>query len=196
MSQEFKRNPAIRLLAAELNEADYHFKETDEERAPNFLLLPSGGKANRVMVGGTLMELEDTQADDNDSNSYWKALINDGTGEFLTFAGQFQPEAASTFQKIANDDSMPPAFVLIVGKTREYRPEEDGSEVIINIRPERVSVVSEEQRNNWLREATEHTIERLEQNDGEYVRQSEERYGNRVKLLNDDVMSALESLEE
>lgn len=196
MSQEFKRNPAIRLLAAELNEADYHFKETDEERAPNFLLLPSGGKANRVMVGGTLMELEDTKADDNDSNSYWKARINDGTGEFLTFAGQFQPEAASTFQKIANDDSMPPAFVLIVGKTREYRPEEDGSEVIINIQPERVSVVSEEQRNNWLREATENTIERLEQNDGEYVRQSEERYGNRVKLLNDDVMSALESLEE
>lgn len=194
MSQQYQRNPAVRLLAAELNKSDYHFQETDEERAPNFLLLPSGGKANRVMMGGTLMEVENTSGDS--SNPYWKARINDGTGEFLAFAGQYQPEAASVFQQIANDDSMPPAFALMVGKTREYRPEEEESEVIVNLQPNTVSIVDEEERDTWLRDTINSTISRLEQSEGEYVRRAEDRYGNRANLLKDDLLEALENLED
>ncbi len=192
MSQDYVREPAKRVLAAELEEADYHFQEEEGEREPSYLLLPSGGKANRVMMGGTIMEVEDTS---NSNSPFWKARINDGTGEFLAFAGQYEPEAASTLQHINSEPGMPPAFVLIVGKTREYRPEDDESEVIINIRPEQVAIVDEGQRNNWLKEAAAHTLDRLEMSEGDYVRQAEERYGNRVELLKNPVRTALGNLE-
>lgn len=195
MSQEqYQRNPAVRVLASELQKADYHFQEEDQERAPKYLLLPSGGKANRVMMGGTLVGIEDA-SNDSSNNPFWKARINDGTGEFLAFAGQYQPEASAAMQELAKDDTIPPAYVNVVAKTKEYRPDDDEGEVIVNLRPEQVSVVSAQHRDNLLRETAERTIERLEQNEGEYVRQAEDRYGDRVDLLKDDVMDALEAIE-
>lgn len=186
-----QREPAKRLFASELEQADYHFKETDEDRAPNYLLLPSGDRANRVMMGGTLLSVEDVGSED----TFWKARINDGTGEFLAFAGQYDPEAASQLQSINSDDSMPPAYVIIIGKTKEYRPEEDEGEVIINIRPESISIVSAEQRNNFMKETAAHTLDRLESDEGQYVLQADERYGNRVSLMKDSVMDVLEDIE-
>lgn len=193
MSEQYERNQAVRLLSAELQKADYHFQEEDKERAPKYLLLPSGGKANRVMMGGTLMEVEDTSSDGN--NPYWRARVNDGAGDFLAYAGQYEPDAASKFQQIANDDSMPPAFVLMVGKTSEYRPEDEENEVIVSLRPKKVSIVDQNQRNNWLRETVEHTIERLEETEGSDVRRAEEHYGSRTKLFRDDLLEVLEGLE-
>ncbi len=187
-----QRQTAKRLLASELNEADYHFQEEDRERAPNYLLLPSGDKANRVMMGGTLMSVEDIS---NDDEPFWRAQIEDGTGSFLAFAGQYDPEAASVLQKVANSDNMPPAYVIVIGKTKEYRPEDDESEVLVNVRPETIALVSEQQRNNWLKETAEHTLNRLENDSGEYVAQAVERHGDRVKLLKEDIRNTLEKLE-
>jgi RPA family protein len=195
MSQNYaERQPAKRLFAAELNEADYHFKETDEDRAPNYLLLPSGDKANRVMMGGTLMSVEDVSNEGNDP--FWKAVIQDRTGEFRAFAGKYSPEAASVvLQGVKQDESMPPAYVIVIGKTREYRPEDDESEILINIQPETIAIVSEEQRNNFIKETAEHTINRLENETGEYVLQADERHGDRVSLLKNDVRESLGMLE-
>lgn len=190
---QYQRNPSVRVLASELRKSDYHFKETDKEKAPNYLLLPSGDKANRIMMGGTLVGIEDIS---DGSDPYWRARVNDGTGEFAVYAGQYQPEVASKLQELNNDPSVPPAYVNVVGKTREYRPEGDEGEVIISIKkPEYINVVTSEHRDNLLREAAEQTIERLEKSEGEYVRRAEERYGDRVQLLKDDVLNALESIE-
>ncbi len=188
-----ERQPAKRLFASELEVADYHFKEEDRERAPNYLLLPSGDKANRVMMGGTLMSVDDISKEGDDP--FWKARIEDGTGEFLAFAGQYDPEAASVLQKVDSDETMPPAYVIVIGKTKEYRPDDDESEVLINIRPETIALVSEEQRNNWLKETTEHTLNRLENNTGEHVAQAVDRYGDRAELFKDDIRDILEKLE-
>lgn len=194
MSQNYaERQPAKRLFASELNEADYHFKETDEDRAPNYLLLPSGDKANRVMMGGTLMSVEDVSKEGNDP--FWKAVVQDSTGEFRAFAGKYSPEAASVFQNVSQSDSMPPAYVIVVGKTKEYRPEDDESEILINIQPETVAIVSEQQRNNFIKETAEHTISRLENQTGEYVLQADERHGDRVALLKNNVRESLGMLE-
>lgn len=193
MSQSYQRHEAVRVLATELETADYHFKETDEDKAPEFLLLPSGQKANRVMVGGTVLSVEDSSSDGD--SSFWKARVEDSTGQYLLFAGQYQPEAASVLRSIHQDSDKPPAFVNVVGKTTEYRPEDDESEVIVNIRPESISVVDDVQRENWLKETCSRTIERLENQEGEFVRKAEERYGDRSALLRDDIMGALESLE-
>jgi len=130
-----------------------------------------------------------------DGTPFWKARVEDPTGEFMVFAGQYQPEAASVLQTIADAEDKPPAFVHVVGKTTEYRPEDDEGEVIVNVRPENVSVVSDEHKSSWMKETAGRTVERLEEQDGEYVRQAEDRYGNRVQLLRDDVQEVLEALE-
>ncbi len=192
MSTDYKREPAKRVLAAELDIADYHFKEEDDDRAPNYLLLPSGGRANRVMMCGTLLEVEDV----GNEEPFWKAVINDGSSQFMAFAGRYDPEAAQQLQAISNDESMPPAYVAVVGKTREYRPEDDEGEVMINIRPKSITVIDESQRNNWKRETISHTLDRLEREDGNYVEQAEERYGDRVELFKDMLRKELEQLEE
>ncbi len=188
-----ERQPAKRLFASELEVADYHFKEEDRDRAPNYLLLPSGDKANRVMMGGTLMSVDDISKEGDDP--FWRARVDDGTGEFLAFAGQYDPEAASVLQKVDSDETMPPAYVVIIGKTNEYRPDDDESEVLINVRPETIAIVSEEQRNNWLKETAEHTLNRLENDTGEHVAQAVDRYGDRVELFKDDIRNILEKLE-
>ena len=56
------------------------------------MLLPTGAKANRIFVVGTLTETEDVGSDDE----YWQGRIVDPTGRFFTYAGQYQPEAAGT----------------------------------------------------------------------------------------------------
>ena len=53
MSQSVpSREVARRVFAAEYNDASYTFKESDDERAPLYLLLPTGERANRVFVVG------------------------------------------------------------------------------------------------------------------------------------------------
>lgn len=189
---KYQRNKAVRVLATELQKADYHFKENDQERAPKYLLLPSGGKANRVMIGGTLLRVEDASSGDK---PFWKAKVEDPTGNVTLLAGDYQPEASSVLRSISESEDKPPAFVNVVGKTREYRPDDEEDKVIVNISPENVSVVTEEQKNNRLRETVDQTIERLEQTEGEYVRRAEDRYGNRTQLIKDEVLEALESIE-
>ena len=172
MAQESRtREPAKRVLAAELYEAEHFFKEGDGEYAPSYMLLPSGGKANRVLAGGTLIELEDVGSDSEN----WKAKISDGSGEqFLVFAGQYQPEAAAQLREIYENGGTP-EYVTVVGKPRSWEPE-DSDDVIVSLRPESVNVVSEETRNKWLTEAAEATIERI-QRDEEEVRELLEAAG-------------------
>lgn len=62
------REVARRVFAQEFNDAGYTFKESDDERAPVYLLLPTGESANRVFLVGTLTEKEDVGED----NEYWQ----------------------------------------------------------------------------------------------------------------------------
>jgi len=177
------REVAKRLFAAELREADHMFKEDDDEYAPSYMLLPSGGKANRVLVVGTLTEKEER-------DGYFSCRINDSTGNFLVYAGQYQPEAADALRNI---DA--PAYVAVVGKPKTF--ESDEGDVISNVRPETVVEVSEGVRNKWVSETAEDTLERLNlspEND-EYVERSEDHYGSERADIVDDVISALENLD-
>lgn len=194
MSESYKRYPAVRMFASELRESDYHFKETEEDKAPNFLLLPSGGKANRVMLGGTILDVEDIGSD----NPFWRAEIEDPTGSFtVTASSEYRPDPASSLRDIAeNSQEMIPSFVTVVGKTDDYRPDEDEGEVIVTMsKPESFRVVDQQQKTNWMYDTAEQTISRLEEEEGDYIRMAEERYGNRTELLREDINSVLESLE-
>ena len=151
------REVARRVFAREYNDASYTFKESDDERAPIYLLLPTGARANRTFVVGTLTEKEDI----GDDSEYWRGRIVDPTGTFFVYAGQYQPEAAAALRDI---DA--PSYVAIVGKPRTYEPE-DGDGVIVSVRPESITAVDAGTRDRWVVETAQRTLERVRAFDDE-----------------------------
>ncbi len=203
MSQsELTREVARRVFASEFNDSTYTFKESDDERAPNYALLPTGDRANRVFFVGTLTETEDV----GEESEYWRGRVVDPTGTFYVYAGQYQPEAAATLR-----ETEPPEYVAVVGKPRTYEPE-DGT-INVSVRPESISVVGEEVRDRWVVETAERALERIEGfheweaeqeapesgstvPGNEYAKMSREQYDSPIENYRRDVVAALESLED
>jgi RPA family protein len=188
MSSAPTREVARRVFAREFNDASYTFKESEEERAPVYLLLATGERANRVFVVGTLTETEDVGED----SEYWRGRVVDPTGTFFVYAGQYQPEAAGVLR-----DLTPPAYVAVAGKPRTY--ETDEGDVNVSVRPESITVVDETTRDRWVAETAERTLGRIERFDGgtnEYARMAEEQYGVDATAYRETVVEALESGEE
>jgi len=188
MSSIPTREVARRAFASEFNDAGYTFKESDDDRAPLYALLPTGERANRVFVVGTLMETEDV----GDESEYWRGRIVDPTGTFFTYAGQYQPEAAAALRELET-----PAFVAIVGKPRTY--ETDEGEVRVSLRPESITVVDQATRDRWVVETAERTVERIEAFDpetSEYAAMADEQYDLPVDTYRDQAIAALESLDD
>jgi RPA family protein len=187
------REVALRVFAREFNDGSYTFKESDDDRAPVYLLLPTGDRANRVFVVGTLTETEDVGED----SEYWQGRIVDPNGDtFFTYAGQYQPDAASALR-----DLEPPAYVSVVGKPRTF--ETDDGEVNVSIRPESITEVDEAERDRWVVETARRTTERIQNfesgadgGDDEYVEMAREQYGDSLAAYRQAVTEALESLEE
>ncbi|GAB3023994.1 RPA family protein [Natronobiforma cellulositropha] len=203
MSQtQLTREVARRVFATEFNDATYTFKESDDERAPNYALLPTGDRANRVFIVGTLTETEDV----GDESEYWRGRVVDPTGTFFVYAGQYQPEAAAVLR-----DTEPPAYVSIVGKPRTY--ETDDGTVNVSVRPESIAVVDDATRDRWVVETATRTLDRIdavseweaeqEAPEGastapgnEYAHMARERYDSPVENYRNAVIQALESLED
>jgi RPA family protein len=197
MSDAPSREVARRAFASEFNDASYTFKESDDERAPVYALLPTGERANRVFFVGTLTEKEDI----GDDNEYWRGRIVDPTGTFFVYAGQYQPDAAGMLR-----DLEPPEYVSVVGKPRTY--ETDEGDVNVSIRPESITEVDAATRDRWVVETAERTLERIQAfeadeegdpDDGatvdEYVAMAREEYDLPVENYRRLVVEALESLE-
>lgn len=186
MSQTPMREVAHRAFAAEFNDATYSFRESDDDRAPVYVLLPTGAKANRVFVIGTLTETQDVGTEDE----YWQGRIVDPTGTFFVYAGQYQPEAAGMLR-----ETEPPAFVSVVGKPRTY--ETDDGNVNVSLRPENLTIVNEAIRDRWVTETAERTLDRIETFDApanEYAQMAREQYGDVLSTYREATIMALESL--
>jgi RPA family protein len=182
------REVARRVFAREFNDAGYTFKESDDERAPVYALLPTGERANRVFIVGTLTETEDI----GDESEYWQGRIVDPTGTFYTYAGQYQPEAANALRELE-----PPAYVAMVGKPRTY--ETDDGNVNVSVRPESISVVDGDTRDRWVVETADRTLDRIQafdDDENEYASMAREQYERFGDAYMDVVSEALESLDE
>ena len=182
------REVARRVFASEFNDAGYTFKESDDERAPVYLLLPTGASANRVFFVGTLTERDDVGED----SEYWRGRIVDPTGTFFVYAGQYQPEAASALRALD-----PPAYVAVVGKPRTY--ETDDGEVRVSVRPESITTVDAAVRDRWVAETARQTIDRVaafDDDGNEYARMADEQYALDPATYKRASLSALEDLDE
>ncbi|ADE02615.1 RPA family protein [Haloferax volcanii] len=182
------REVARRVFAQEFNDAGYTFKESDDERAPVYLLLPTGESANRVFLVGTLTEKEDVGED----NEYWRGRIVDPTGTFFVYAGQYQPEAASALR-----DLDAPAYVAVVGKPRTY--ETDDGSINVSVRPESITEVDAATRDRWVTETADKTLDRIaafDEEGDEYARMAREHYDLDPEEYKRAAIAALESLEQ
>jgi len=187
MSSTPTREVARRVFAEEFNDAGYTFKESDDDRAPVYALLPTGERANRVFFVGTLTEKEDV----GDESEYWRGRIVDPTGTFFVYAGQYQPDAASMLR-----DLEPPEYVAVAGKPRTY--ETDDGTVNVSVRPESITVVNEGTRDRWVVEAAERTIDRIEAFDeeaNEYAAMAAQQYDLPLERYREAAIEALEEIE-
>jgi len=144
-----RREVAYRLFAAEFDDADFSYSESDEERAPNYVVSPTGGRVNRLFVVGVLTEVE------NASDDVLRARVVDPTGAFVVYAGQYQPEAQAFF-----DQAQPPMFVAVTGKARTFQPD-DSDVTYTSIRPENVNEVDAETRDRWTLGTARQTLDRV-----------------------------------
>ncbi|WP_247728490.1 hypothetical protein [Halovivax limisalsi] len=143
------REVAHRLFAAEFDDASLSYAESDEERAPNYVVSPTGARLNRVFAVGTLTEVTDV------NEEMVRGRVVDPTGAFVVYAGQYQPDALAFLER-----AEPPAFVAVTGKARTFEPD-DGDRVYSSIRPETLATVDGDTRDRWVVDAAEHTLDRI-----------------------------------
>ena len=107
------REIARRLFAAEFDDASLSYSESDEERAPNYVVTPTGARVNRLFAVGVLTEIEEVNEDS------LRGRVVDPTGAFVTYAGQYQPDEHAFLSR-----AEPPTFVALSGKARTFEPED------------------------------------------------------------------------
>jgi RPA family protein len=143
------RELAYRLFAAEYDDASLSYAESDEERAPNYVITPTGARVNRVFAVGTLTEVTSV------NEEMVRARVVDPTGAFVVYAGQYQPDELAFLE-----GTEPPAFVAVTGKARTFQPD-DSDQVYTSIRPESIATVDADTRDRWVVSAAERTIGRI-----------------------------------
>lgn len=147
----YKREVAYRVFAKELQATDIVLEKDDSDQyAPQYVMTPTGAKVNRVLVIGALTEIEDIGTD----TEYWRARIQDPTGVFAAYAGQYQTAAARIMSEVEI-----PAILSIVGKISVYMPEDGGT--VLSLRPETVSVVDAAARDRWIYQTAGQTMNRI-----------------------------------
>ncbi len=191
-SNGFNREVAWRLFATEYDDSTYSFKQGEGDRAPNYVLTPTGAKVNRLFIVGVVTEVE--RLDDD----LYRARIADPTGAFVVYAGQYQPDAMNFFSEVDV-----PSFVAVVGKARTYEPD-DSDEVYTSVRPEEVSEVDSETRDRWVVNTAERSLSRIEnvesvlEGEGEDadVKMAIDEYGTDTQYLDSLRRECLDALEE
>ena len=143
------REIARRLFAAEFDDATLSYSESDEERAPNYVVTPTGARVNRLFAVGVLTEVEEVNEDS------LRGRVVDPTGAFVTYAGQYQPDEHAFLSRAS-----PPTFVALSGKARTFEPE-DSDRVFTSVRPESINEVDADTRDRWVVSAAERTLHRI-----------------------------------
>lgn len=180
----YEREPARRVFASELRETRVQFKEGEDEKSPTYVLLPSGVRANRILIVGTLTEKQRQ----GDQNIFYRGRVADPTGPFFIMAGSYQPEA---MQQIARIE--PPAFVAVVGKPNIFETPDGKS--LLSIRVESISVVDRETRDLWVLDTARDTLDRIDaMGTTEDSQRAQEEYSIKPELYRKMIYDALSQI--
>lgn len=147
---DYKREQTQRAFAFELLDSTVSLKPNDQPKAPSFLLTPTGGLFNRVMLCGTVLDKEEVEG----KSTFWRAQITDRTDTISITAGEYNEQAMIDIFGLE-----PPEYVAVIGKPNLY--ERDGK-IYISIRAESVRRVSESEVKNWILDTANATMDRLE----------------------------------
>jgi RPA family protein len=150
MSAAGNREVAYRLFATEFDDADFSYSESDEDRAPTYVVTPTGARVNRLFAVGVLTEV------DQASEDVLRARVVDPTGAFVVYAGQYQPNEQAFLDRVE-----PPAFVSLTGKARTFQPD-DADLVYTSVRPESFNEVDAETRDRWTVQTARQTLGRID----------------------------------
>lgn len=143
------REVAHRVFAAEFDDSTLSYSESDEERAPNYVVTPTGARVNRLFAVGVLTEVESV------NEETLRGRVVDPSGAFVTYAGQYQPDEQSYLGR-----TTPPEFVAMTGKARTFEPD-DSDAVYTSVRPESLTNVDADTRDRWTVSAAQNTLHRI-----------------------------------
>ncbi|MCH7660793.1 MAG: hypothetical protein IH933_09520, partial [Euryarchaeota archaeon] len=143
------REIAHRLFACEFDASSLEYADSDEERAPKYVITPTGARVNRLFAVGVLTEVQRV------NDEVVRARVVDPTGAFVVYAGQYQPDALAFLER-----ADPPMFVAVTGKANTFQPE-DSDRVYTSVRPESIAEVDAETRDRWTVQAADHTLRRI-----------------------------------
>ena len=152
------RQPAHLLLASEFGSATLNEKGSGEYD-PSFVITKLGAKVNRIVAAGLLERLE--QRETSGGSSLYQGQLRDPTGLHYFSIGEYNSEM---MQELAHQwserlDDGEPLLVMMTSKTRWYQTDEGA--VYTSLRPEEACVVNREVYANWLLDACEATMERM-----------------------------------
>jgi len=155
-----QRQPAHLLLAAEFGSATLHEKGSGEYD-PSFIITKLGAKVNRLVAAGLLerMELRETSS----GASMFQGQIRDPSGLHYFSIGDYNSEV---IREQAHDwaerlDDGEPLLVMMVAKSRWYQTDEGA--VYTSLRPEEATIITREVYANWLVDACQATMYRMNQ---------------------------------
>ena len=154
------RQPAHLLLASEFGSATLHEKGSGEYD-PSFVITKLGAKVNRIVAAGLLERLELRET--SNGSSLYQGQLRDPTGLHYFSVGEYNSEMmqelAHQWTERLNDGE--PLLVMMTSKTRWYQTDEGA--VYTSLRPEEACVVKREVYANWLLDACQATMARMNQ---------------------------------
>jgi uncharacterized protein len=182
----YKRESAKRVFAGEFRGCKFSEKFSTVEKAPTFILTPTGEIASRLYIVGVMTDKERTTTKDK-TNTVYRGRVSDGTGDFFISASSFQPDAMMQLARIET-----PTMVAVIGKPKIFK-KEDGT-VFTSVNAESVTVVPKDVRDMWKLETAMLTLSRIavmESGSVKAINNIKDRYNTDVEIYKSMVNKAL-----
>lgn len=153
-SGSYERQQAQRVSCTELQASSVVEQLGDKQQSPRKQLLATGRWAGKVLIAGTLTEVEEV-ADD-----YMRGRVTDTDGGINVYAGQYQDDSMQFLRQVET-----PTYVMVVGKADTY--ERDDGSVLVSLTAQTITEIDEAARDRWAYDCAQATQQRLAEFDPE-----------------------------
>lgn len=147
------------MLASEFSDSTLH-QQGSGEFDPLFVITKLGAKVNRLVVAGLLERLEPRET--SNGATLWQGQLRDPSGLHYFSVGDYAPESMRelTVQLASRIDDGETVMLIMTAKARYFQNDEGA--VYTSLRPEEAAVITRSNYRNWLVEAAEGLLERMD----------------------------------